>query len=371
MIYLDYNTTTPIDERVAQEMEPYIHEKFGNPSSSHPIGKEAKSALEKARKQVANLLGAESKEITFTGGGTESNNTVLKGIAERYQDKGNHIIISQIEHPSVNNVCEFLEDRGIEITKVGVDQNGKVDPKELKKALTQDTILVSIMHANNEVGTIQPLSAISQIAHQNDVLVHTDAAQSLGKIPTRVDELGVDFLPVAGHKLYAPKGIGALYIRDGIELEPLIHGASQESGIRAGTENVIFSVGLGKACEIARTDPIGSKMEELTDYFYDNLKQNLGEKIVLNGHEKDRLPNTLNVSFRDIPGDEILDNLDQVAASTGSACHSDQKEPSSVLKAMGIDRDIALGAVRFSLGRYTTKEELNNVIEQLKNMPNL
>lgn len=370
MIYLDYNATTPIDERVAKAMEPYVYKKFGNPSSNHSTGKEAKSALNHARGQVADILGASADEIIFTGGGTESNNTVLKGVAERYQKKGNHIITSQIEHPSIKKVCKYLEKKGFKIIYISVDKNGMVNPEEVKKAITDKTILISIMHANNEVGTIQPLMQISKIAHKKDVLVHTDAAQSVGKISTDVDDLGIDFLSIAGHKLYAPKGIGALYIREGTEIEPLIHGANQEFGKRAGTENVIFAVGLGKACQIALEDPMGDKVKKLTDYFYNLLEDNFEDRIVFNGHYRDRLPNTLNVSFKGINGNEVLEKLEQVATSTGSACHSDKREPSSVLQAMGIDKEIAMGAVRFSLGRYTKKKDLENVVEQLKNIFN-
>ncbi|AGB40447.1 cysteine desulfurase family protein [Halobacteroides halobius DSM 5150] len=363
MIYLDYNATTPIDKRVTKAMEPYIYDIYGNPSSSHELGKKAAKAVKKARSQVAKLLGANSEEIIFTSGGSESNNTVIKGVAETYQDQGNHIITSQIEHPAVINACKYLEKKGFQITYLPVDKYGMVDVEDVRKAITDKTILITIMHANNEVGTIQPLKEISEIAHKNEVLVHTDAAQSVGKIPTKVNELGVDFLSVAGHKLYAPKGIGALYIREGIEIEPLIHGGGQEFGKRAGTENVIFAVGLGEACEVVNNN----KLRKLTDYFYDSLVNEFKDSIILNGHPEKRLPNTLNVSFKGMDGLEVLNQLDDIAASTGSACHSGKKEPSRILKAMDIDNQIAMGAVRFSLGRYTTKEDIDKVMEQLTN----
>ncbi|GAB6138248.1 cysteine desulfurase family protein [Halanaerobaculum tunisiense] len=365
MIYLDYNATTPIDKRVAKAMEPYIYDIYGNPSSDHELGKKAAKAVKKARSQVANLLGATSEEIIFTSGGSESNNTVIKGVAEAYQDQGNHIITSQIEHPAIINVCKYLEKKGFEITYLPVDTYGMVDVEDVRNAITDKTILITIMHANNEVGTIQPLKEISKIAHKKGILVHTDAAQSVGKIPTKVDELGVDFLSVAGHKLYAPKGIGALYIRKGIEIEPLIHGGGQEFGKRAGTENVIFEVGLGEACDVANDELNSNKLKKLTDYFYDLLVNEFKDNIILNGHPEKRLPNTLNISFKEMNGLEVLNELDDIAVSTGSACHSGKKEPSRILKAMNIDDEIAMGAVRFSLGRYTTKEDIDKVMEQL------
>ncbi|SJZ84252.1 cysteine desulfurase family protein [Selenihalanaerobacter shriftii] len=366
MIYLDYNATTPIDKRVAKAMEPYIYNIYGNPSSSHELGQKAKSAIKKARGQIAELLEATPEEIIFTSGGSESNNTVIKGVAEAYQQQGNHIITSQIEHQAVINVCKYLEKKGFKITYLPVDRYGMVNVEDVRKAITNKTILITIMHANNEVGTIQPLKEISRIAHEKGILVHTDAAQSVGKISTKVGELGIDFLSIAGHKLYAPKGIGALYIRKGIDIEPLIHGASQEFGKRAGTENVIFEVGLGKACELANKDLNNGHLKRLTDHFYDLLVNEFNNQVTLNGHPEKRLPNTLNVSFKGLNGFEVLSQLDDIAASTGSACHSGKKEASSILQVMSIDKEIAMGAVRFSLGRYTTKEELENVVEQLR-----
>ncbi|PTW01341.1 MULTISPECIES: cysteine desulfurase family protein [Halanaerobium] len=363
MIYLDYNATTPIDKKVAEAMEEYIYGNFGNPSSSHELGSKTKQAVEEARKKVASLLNASPEEIIFTSGGSESNNMVLKGVGYTYQNRGKHIITSEIEHPAVISPCKFLEGNGYEVTYLSVDQDGVVDIEQLKAALTDETILISIMHANNETGTIQPLAEIAEIVSENNILLHTDAAQSVGKIETDVKKLGVDFLSVAGHKVYAPKGIGALYIRDGIEIEPLIHGAGHEMGKRAGTENVIFDVALGKACELAEDLFQGKKadfehntpgeIKELRDYFQKQLQKNFKDRVILNGHPTKRLPNTLNISFLDYSGQEILDHLDNVALSTGSACHSDLVEISSVLKAMSVTMETGRGAVRFSLGKYT------------------
>jgi len=365
MIYLDYNATTPIDKAVADAMLPYLYGYFGNPSSSHELGIEAKKAIENTRKQVANLLGCTPNEIVFTSGGSESNNTVIKGVAHTYKNKGNHIITSKIEHPAIINPCKYLESIGYEVSYVPVDQYGMVNPSDVEKLITDQTILVTIMHSNNEVGTIQPIEEISSICKKNNVLFHTDASQSIGKVPINVESLGVDFLTVAGHKLYAPKGIGALFIRNGIHIESLIHGAGHERGRRAGTENIILEVGLGKACEISMEALKSSEIKKLTEYFYDNLKEKFGDKIHLNGHLEKRLPNTLNVSFLGYNGHEVLNQLEETAASTGSACHSGMTSISPVLNAMGVTEDVGRGAVRFSLGRYTTKDEIDSVISNL------
>jgi len=367
-IYLDYNATTPVDPAVAEAMQPYIAMHYGNPSSGHAFGRKAKEAVEEARARVAALLGCTSEEIIFTGGGSESNNAVLKGVAYTYRQQGNHIITSQIEHPAIINPCRFLEGQGIRVTYLPVDRVGMVDPDDVRKAITPRTILISIMHANNETGTLQPIAEISRIAREHGVLVHTDAAQSVGKIPTLVDELGVDFLSIAGHKVYAPKGIGALYIRGGISIEPLIHGAGHEFGRRAGTENVIFDVGLGKACAVAKADLPRYQREvcQLRDLFQQELEKRFGDRIVLNGHPEQRLPNTLNVNFRGVIGAELLEKLPEIAASTGAACHSGEVELSSVLKAMGVPEELGMGAVRFSLGRYTTREEIERAVELIE-----
>jgi cysteine desulfurase len=364
-IYLDFNASTSIAPEVAETMNPFLSRHYGNPSSHHWAGEPAKEAIEQARRQVAELLGCAPGEIVFTSGGSESNNHAIKGTFFALKEKGNHIITTQIEHPAVINPCRFLEKLGAEITYVGVDRYGMVDPEEIEKAITAKTILISVMHANNEVGTIQPIEEISKIAKKYGILFHTDAAQSVGKIDTKVNDLGVDLLSVAGHKVYAPKGVGALYIREGAPIEPLIHGAGHESGRRAGTENILLIVGLGKACEIAKKYLGDPGILELRDRFWEMLQGNFGGEVVLNGHPAHRLPNTLNISFAGRVGSEILARLDGVAASTGAACHSGSVELSPVLKAMGIPPEIGMGAIRFSLGRTTTIVELKAVVENL------
>ncbi|MCF0149082.1 MAG: cysteine desulfurase [Clostridium sp.] len=365
MIYLDYNATTPIDKEVAEAMLPYIYGNYGNPSSNHELGVTAKGAVERAREQVSELINSSPEEIIFTSGGSESNNMVIKGVAYTFNGNGNHIITSQVEHPAILNPCNFLEKLGYKVSYVSVDKYGIVNLSELERLITDKTILVSIMHSNNETGTLQPIEEISKMCKKYGVLLHTDASQSLGKIPVDVTKLGVDFLTIAGHKLYAPKGIGALYIKKGINIEPLIHGAGHENGRRAGTENIIFDVALGKACEIAKKQLNNNEIKLLTDYFYSRLKEKFGEKIHLNGHLENKLPNTLNVSFLGINGHEVLDKLTNVLASTGSACHSGSTSISPVLKAMGVSEEVGRGAVRFSLGRYTTKEEIDFVINEI------
>ncbi len=364
-IYLDYNATTPLDPAVVEAMQPYMVMHYGNPSSAHAYGRTAKEAVEYARERVAGLLGCTPEEVIFTSGGSESNNTVLKGVAYTCRQKGNHIITSQIEHPAIINPCRFLEQQGIQVTYLPVDRTGMIDPDDVRKAFTPRTILVSIMHANNETGTIQPIAEVSRIARAHGVLVHTDAAQSVGKLPTSVEELGVDFLSLAGHKVYAPKGIGALYIRSSVALEPFIHGAGHEFGRRAGTENVIFDVGLGKACEVAKADlPRYQRVVgQLRDLFQRELEKRLGDRIVLNGHPEQRLPNTLNVNFSGVIGAELLEKIPQLAASTGAACHAGEVDLSSVLEAMHVPPELGMGAVRFSLGRYTTREEVEQAVE--------
>ena len=367
-IYLDYNASTPIAPEVADAMKPFLSQHFGNPSSLHWAGIPAKEAVEHARKQVADLLQCHPNEIIFTSGGSESNNHAIKGVFFALKEKGNHIITTQIEHPAVVNPCRFLEKLGAEVAYLPVDRYAKVDPQDVRKAITPKTILITVMHANNEVGTIQPIKEISNIAKKHGILFHTDAAQSVGKIVTEVDDLGVDLLSVAGHKIYAPKGVGALYVREGTSLEPFIHGAGHESGSRAGTENVLLIVGLGKACEIAKRYLKDDSVRNLRDHFWKLLRKNLGDGIVLNGHPVDRLPNTLNVSFVGKIGTEILSKLNEVAASTGAACHSGSVELSPVLKAMGITPEVGMGAIRFSLGRKTTIQELETVVQLLKNV---
>ncbi|MCJ7785246.1 MAG: cysteine desulfurase [Desulfobacterales bacterium] len=365
-IYLDFNASTPIAPEVAEAMKPFLSQHFGNPSSQHWAGVPAKQAVEHARQQVAELLHCSPGEIVFTSGGSESNNHAIKGVFFALREKGNHIITTQIEHPAVVNPCRFLERLGAEVTFVPVDRYGRVDPQDIQKAITPRTILITVMHANNEVGTIQPIEEISKIARERGIVFHTDAAQSVGKIFTKVDDLRVDLLSIAGHKVYAPKGIGALYIRKGTPIEPLIHGAGHETGRRAGTENVLLVLGLGKACEIAKGHLNDDRILELRNRFWKLLQDNCGEKVVLNGHPVHRLPNTLNVSFVGKAGGEILSRLDGVAASTGAACHSGSVELSPVLKAMGISNEVGMGAIRFSLGRTTTVQELERVVDLLK-----
>ncbi len=366
-IYLDFNASTPIAPEVAEAMNPFLSQHFGNPSSLHWAGIPAKEAVEHARQQVAELLQCSPGETVFSSGGSESNNHAIKGVFFALREKGNHIITTQIEHPAVINPCRFLEKRGAEVTFVPVDRYGRVDPQNIQKAITPRTILITVMHANNEVGTIQPIEEISKIAKERGIVFHTDAAQSVGKIVTKVDELRVDLLSIAGHKLYAPKGIGALYIRKGTPIEPLIHGAGHESGRRAGTENVLLIVGLGKACDIAKRYVGDDRICSMRDRFWKLLQDNFGEKVVLNGHPVHRLPNTFNVSFVGKAGGELLSRLDGVAASTGAACHSGSVELSPVLKAMGISPEVGMGAIRFSLGRTTTIQELERVVQLLKN----
>jgi cysteine desulfurase len=368
-IYLDFNASTPIASEVAEAMKPFLSQHFGNPSSQHWAGIPAKEAVEHARQQVADLLQCSPDEIVFTSGGSESNNHAIKGVFFTLRKKGNHIVTTQIEHPAVINPCRFLEKLGAEVTFVPVDRHGKVGPQDVQKAITPRTILITVMHANNEVGTIQPIEEISKIARERGIVFHTDAAQSVGKIVTEVDDLGVDLLSVAGHKVYAPKGIGALYIRKGIRIEPLIHGAGHESGRRAGTENVLLIAGLGKACEVAKRHLNDDRILDLRNRLWKLLQDHFGEKVVLNGHPVHRLPNTLNVSFVGKAGGEILSRLNGVAASTGAACHSGSVELSPVLKAMGISPEVGMGAIRFSLGRTTTIQELERVVDLLKDSP--
>lgn len=363
-IYLDYNASTPIAPEVADAMRPFLSEHYGNPSSHHWAGAPAKQALEKARGQVASLLGCSPQEIIFTSGGTEANNHAIKGAFFSRREKGNHVITTQVEHPAVLQPCRFLETLGAEVTRLPVDGTGMVNPEDVRKAITPRTILVSVIHANNEVGTIQPIAEIARVTRERGVLFHTDAAQSVGKIPAKVAELGVDLLSVAGHKVYAPKGVGALYIRQGVQLEPLMHGAGHESGRRAGTENVLLDVALGAACELAAADLESRRLRlmQLRNYFHAGLQDLFGAELHLNGHPTERLPNTLNVSLSGRIGNEVLEALEGVAASTGSACHSGRRELSPVLQAMRVPENIGLGAVRFSLGRDTTTEELDHVL---------
>ena len=365
-IYLDYNASTPIDQRVSAAMRGLVDKPFGNPSSGHWASSSAKVILEHARGQVAALLNAEPEEVVFTSGGSEANNLAIKGTFFSLRNKGDHIITQGTEHPAILKPLKFLEQLGARVTYLPVDKTGLVDPEAVRRAITTRTILITIMHANNETGTIQPVEAIGAIAREHGIRFHTDAAQSTGKIATRVDDLRVDLLSIAGHKLYAPKGVGALYVRKGTVLEPLIHGAGHEHGVRAGTESVMLAAALGEACAVASDLEPMTRIRELRDHFWQQLRVLYGEGVVLNGHASERLPNTLNVSFVGHVGAELLARLEGVAASTGSACHAGRVELSPVLASMGISEDVGMGAVRFSLGRGTTRAEIDTVLSQLQ-----
>ena len=365
-IYLDFNASTPVAPEVVAAMRPLLEGHYGNPSSLHWAGEPALAALEAARRQVAALLAGGSDEIVFTSGGSEAGNLAIKGAFYAARPGANHIITTRIEHPATLAACRFLQRfGGAEVTLLPVDGYGRVDPDDVRRAITDRTVLVTIMHANNEVGTIQPIQEIARIARERGVLMHTDAAQSVGKIPVRVDDLGVDLLSLAGHKLYAPKAVGALYVRRGVALEPLIHGGGHEHGRRAGTESAYLATGLGAACALAMSLDWTSEIRRLRDRFWDQLRAAFGHSNVLNGHPSLRLPNTLNVSFINRIGFDILARLDGVAASTGSACHSGRMEPSPVLAAMALPPQVSLGAIRFSLGRTTTEAEIEDVMGRL------
>ena len=367
-IYLDHAATTPTRPEVVETMLPYFSDAFGNASSIYSYGREARGAVEEARTKVAELIGARSEEIVFTSGGTEADNFALKGVAYANERKGNHIITTSIEHHAVMEVCKFLERRGFRITRLPVDKYGLVDPDDVKRAITDKTILISVMHANNQVGTIEPVEEIGKIAREAGVYFHTDAVQTLGHIPVNVDELKVDLLAISAHKLYGPKGIGALYVRKGTKLVSLMHGGEQEKRRRAGTENVPAIVGLGKAVELAGQE-MGKEAERLA-YLRDKLIKGLVEKIDhirLNGHPTRRLPNNVNVSVEFVEGESMLLNLDleEVCASTGSACSSASLEPSHVLLALGLPPEQAHGSLRFTLGRENTEADVERVLEVL------
>jgi cysteine desulfurase len=361
-IYLDHNATTPVAAEVLSAMLPYLERHFGNPSSSHAYGVPAHQAVEHARAQVAALLGCKPEGIVFTASGSEANNLAIKGMTVDRRREGEHIITTAIEHPAVLNACRYLERRhGHRLTIVAVGQTGLVDPDDIRAAIQPGTVLISVMHANNEVGTLQPIREIAALARECGIAMHTDAAQSVGKVWATADELGVDLLSLAGHKLYAPKGIGALYVRPGTQLEPLIHGADHERGLRAGTENVPYIVALGAASALARERLLSgadAEVRRLRDRLHAKLQDRV-PGLTLNGDHDRRLPNTLNVSFPHVDGEDLLARAQAVAASTGSACHSGRTEPSTVLTAMGIGRSRALGAVRLSLGYSTNETEVD------------
>jgi cysteine desulfurase len=363
-IYLDYNATTPIDPRVAEAMGPCLSGLYGNPSSAHRAGRESRQALDRAREQVAACLGCQPREVVFTSGGTEANNLAIRGLAESLE--GGHVVTSTVEHPAVLEVVRALERAGrIEVTVVGVDSRGKVDPLEVEKVLRPDTVLVSLMLANNEVGTMQPVADVAALCRGRGIIIHSDAAQAVGKVPVNVADLGVDLLSVAGHKLYAPKGIGALFIRDGVEIQPQIRGANHERGRRAGTENVLEVVGLGAACELAASDveADGVRLASLRDRLFAALAEAV-DGAVVHGDLECRLPNTLSVALPGVDAATLLTELgEEVAASAGAACHAEGVSVSHVLQAMGVDEATARSTVRLSVGRFTTEEEIDRAAE--------
>ncbi len=365
-IYLDYAATTPAHPKVVESMTPYFSEIFGNPSSLHSFGQEAKSAIENSRRKVAALINAKPEEIIFTSGGTESDNFAIKGVAFANQKKGNHIISSRIEHHAVLEPLEFLKNLGFEITLLPVDKYGMVDPAQVEKAITEKTILVSIMHANNEIGTIQPIEEIGKICTNKGVYFHTDAVQTAGAIPIDVEDMNVDLLSISAHKLYGPKGVGCLYVKKGVRIIPFMHGGGQEKNKRGSTENVPGIVGFGVACEIAQTE-MDDRIKHLTtlrDKLINEL-QNRIDNALLNGHPTKRLPNNVSMCFEFVEGESMLLNLDMegIAASTGSACSSANLEPSHVLLSIGRPHEIAHGSIRFTLGRLTTEEDIDKVID--------
>lgn len=365
-IYLDYNATTPVAPEVIEAMLPYLREHFGNPSSAHPYGHAAREVVERARRAVGDLLHADSDTIVFTGSGTESNNLAIEGVARTSHGERRHIITSAIEHPAVTEVCRWLGKQDFRVTTLPVDEYGWVRPEDLEREIGEETLLVSVMHANNEVGTIQPIADLAEIAHRHGALMHTDAAQAVGKIRVDVDALGVDLLTVAGHKLYAPKGVGALFVRPGVRIEPVLHGAGHERGLRPGTEAVAQIAGLAAAAQLVARELITetNHLRSRRDGLEAGLRRELGDQVVrVNGHPEQRLPNTLSVSFRGVRADALLASIaERVAASAGSACHAQDVRLSPVLSAMGVEREWGMGTLRLSVGRYTTDEEVDEAL---------
>ncbi len=369
-IYMDYHATTPVDPRVLDAMMPYFREKFGNAASrNHPFGWEAEDAVEAARKQVADLIGANAKELIFTSGATESNNLAIKGVAEMYREKGNHVITCVTEHKAVIDTCKKLEKQGLRVTYLPVQKDGRIDLDELRAAITDKTILITIMTANNEIGVIQPIAEIGAIAKEKGILFHTDAVQAVGKIPFDVNALKVDLVSISAHKMYGPKGVGALYVRrrnPRVLLAEQISGGGHERGMRSGTLNVTGIVGLGKAAELCRQDMAKDteRLRALRDRLNQKLHENLDE-IYINGSTEHRLPHNLNISFAYVEGESLLMGINDVAVSSGSACTSASLEPSYVLKALGAGDDLAHSSIRFGLGRWTTDEEVDYVVDKL------
>ncbi len=372
-VYFDNSATTKTDEEVVKAMLPYITENYGNASSIYKIGRDNRKAVEEAREKVAKVLGCEPTEIYFTAGGSESDNTAIKGIAHSYRQKGNHIITSKIEHPAVLETCKQLEKEGFEISYISVDENGIINLEELKKAIKPTTILISVMFANNEIGNIEPIKEIGEIAKEHQIIFHTDAVQAIGNININVKELGIDSLSLSAHKFYGPKGVGALYVKKGVKFDKLIDGGHQEMNKRAGTENVAGIVGLGKAIELAyeNLEEHNKKIKELRDYYVEQVKQKI-PYIKINGDMEKRLPGNSNISFRFIEGEGLLLNLDLkgICASSGSACTSGSLDPSHVLLAIGLPHEIAHGSLRISIGKYNTKEEVDYLIESLVEIVN-
>ncbi len=369
MIYMDHSATSPVDPEVFEAMKPFFVDNFGNASTLYSLGRDARKAMEAAREQVASLIGAKPEEVIFTSGGTESDNIAIKGTAYRLKNKGNHIITSAIEHPAVRETCKYLEKSGFEVTYLPVYEEGIVRVSDLEDAITDKTILITIMHANNEIGTIQPIAEIGKIARENKIYFHTDAVQTVGKIPVNVEEMNVDMLSLSAHKVYGPKGIGALYVKKGVRLEPIIHGGGHEKGLRPGTENVSGIVGLGKACELAEKNLLEDTkyITNLRDKLIDGILNSI-EQSYLDGHRTKRLPNNVNLRFTGIEGESLVLHLDSkgVAASTGSACSSKSLEPSHVLIALGLEHVEAHGSLRLTLGKENTEEEVDYVITAVK-----
>jgi cysteine desulfurase len=369
-IYLDYHATTPVDPEVLKTMLPYFTEVFGNAASrNHEFGWTAEAAVEHARGQIARLIGATEKEIIFTSGATESDNLALMGVAEMYKEKGNHIITTPIEHKAILDTCHYLESKGYEITYLPVDQYGRVSPDDVRKAITSRTILVSVMYANNEIGSLNPIAEIGKVCKEKGVLFHSDAVQAIGKIPFDVNALGLDLVSITAHKIYGPKGIGALYVRrknPRVRLAPLVHGGGHERGMRSGTLNVPGIVGFGKAAELCmrNMETEVPRIKRLRDYMWDRLREQLDE-VYLNGHPVERLPNNLNVSFAFVEGESMMMGMKDLAVSSGSACTSASLEPSYVLKAIGVGEDLAHTSIRFGLGRFTTQEEVDYAIKKV------
>ncbi|WP_116047073.1 cysteine desulfurase family protein [Amycolatopsis palatopharyngis] len=369
-VYLDYNATTPVDPRVAEAFLPHLTEHFGNPSSSHRYGRTAKAAVTAARASVGGLLGAAPAEVVFTGGGSDSDTLAIRGAVLAGGSWGKHVITQATEHPAVLAVCASLQRlHGTRITYLPVDHHGLVDPADLESALTKDTVLVSIMHANNETGAVQPIRELADRAHRVGALLHTDASQSAGKLPVSVADLGADMLTITGHKMYAPKGVGALYVRNGLDLEPSTYGGGQEGGLRGGTENVAMAVALGRAAELVADLPASEprRVQRLRDLLHDQLTRLLPGRVHLNGHPDRRLPNTLNISIDNTIGPELLAATPAIAASTGSACHDGTTEPSPVLTAMGLSNDRTLAALRLTIGRWSTDTEITAAAQAIAN----